>query len=497
MADNTAETSHSTESDVVLHYGDEDHKSQNEMEDHAFHDASDNVELHHDDKSGFDDEVEAHYKSDESAALNERGGKRHMGGGNDDEHEDKNDSSFSATPKRPRSAPGDEKHELRILIPVNIAGALIGKGGSNIRELRSEFNANVQLPDSEGYERIMTVITQDLESLANFAGKAAQCLNERMNHVIRPGDEPSLRLLIHKSQAGTIIGIKGLKIKELRETTGAKIKVNQECCPGSTDRICQISGTNDVIIKCVKTVMEVLRSTPPRGHVENYDPSFCDDSYNYGGFNSFDPDCPFDRRGGGRGRGRGGGGFGRMSFRGNYRGGRGGRFDDDYEDYGRRRMGGSGMGRMRYPPDRPMRRGSRMGGGPGPIRRPRYSYNDYDDAGYDGERGGYGNFGDSYNRRNDLHLGSSGGGGYKDNNDDGKKDSTQVTIPTLLAGSIIGVRGQRIRQIRQDSGANIRIEEELPGTKERVITIIGNQDQIQNAQYLLQKSVKLYSGDRY
>merc|ERR1739838_413323 len=88
---------------------------------------------------------------------------------------------------------------------------------------------------------------------------------------------------------------------------------------------------------------------------------------------------------------------------------------------------------------------------------------------------------------NDI-VGAQGGG---------ERESTQVAIPTALAGSIIGVRGQRIRQIRQDSGANIKIEEELPGTKERIITIIGNSEQIQNAQYLLQKSVKLYSGERF
>lgn len=66
--------------------------------------------------------------------------------------------------------------------------------------------------------------------------------------------------------------------------------------------------------------------------------------------------------------------------------------------------------------------------------------------------------------------------------------TTQVSIPKDLAGAIIGKGGARIRQIRQQSGAGITIDEALPGSNDRIITISGTQDQIQNAQYLLQMS---------
>lgn len=55
-----------------------------------------------------------------------------------------------------------------------------------------------------------------------------------------------------------------------------------------------------------------------------------------------------------------------------------------------------------------------------------------------------------------------------------------------LAGSIIGKGGQRIKQIRHESGASIKIDEPLEGSEDRIITITGTQDQIQNAQFLLQ-----------
>lgn len=56
-----------------------------------------------------------------------------------------------------------------------------------------------------------------------------------------------------------------------------------------------------------------------------------------------------------------------------------------------------------------------------------------------------------------------------------------------LAGAIIGKGGARIRRIRSEAGAGITIEEPLPGSNDRIITITGQPNQIQMAQYLLQQ----------
>ncbi|MGH0150842.1 UNVERIFIED_CONTAM: hypothetical protein FKN15_044397 [Acipenser sinensis] len=86
--------------------------------------------------------------------------------------------------------------------------------------------------------------------------------------------------------------------------------------------------------------------------------------------------------------------------------------------------------------------------------------------------------------RNNCNVGPGGRGSYGDIG--GPVITTQVTIPKDLAGSIIGKGGQRIKQIRHESGASIKIDEPLQGSEDRIITITGTQDQIQNAQYLLQ-----------
>lgn len=55
-------------------------------------------------------------------------------------------------------------------------------------------------------------------------------------------DDVDIRMLVHQSHAGAIIGKQGIKIKELRELTQAQIKVFQECAPQSTDRVVLISA---------------------------------------------------------------------------------------------------------------------------------------------------------------------------------------------------------------------------------------------------------------
>ena len=55
-----------------------------------------------------------------------------------------------------------------------------------------------------------------------------------------------------------------------------------------------------------------------------------------------------------------------------------------------------------------------------------------------------------------------------------------------MTGAIMDRGGSRIKQIRLDSGAEIKIDPALPGQEDRIITIRGNPEQIQTAQYLLQ-----------
>ena len=74
-----------------------------------------------------------------------------------------------------------------------------------------------------------------------------------------------------------------------------------------------------------------------------------------------------------------------------------------------------------------------------------------------------------------------------------------MTVPNDLIGCIIGKGGTKIAEIRQISGAMIRIsncEEREGGNTDRTITISGNPDAVALAQYLINmrwvKNIKSY-----
>ncbi|XP_020708903.2 heterogeneous nuclear ribonucleoprotein K isoform X2 [Athalia rosae] len=415
---------------------------------------------------------------------------------------------------------GDD--ELRLLIPSKVAGSIIGKGGQNITKLRSQYKASIIVPDCPGPERILT-ISSDLDTVLQVVNEVVPNLEE--NGSRHGSDEIDVRMLVHQSQAGCIIGKGGFKIKELREKTGARIKIYSNCCPQSTDRLVSICGKPSTCVDSIREIISLIKISPVKGINNPYDPHNYDDFYaeEYGGYGGSDGPGGQNKGSGyggpgGRGGGGGGGGMSRREGRGGGGGGGVGGGVGVPPEMNRgfpppRPRGGPPGSNMSGPPDRGYGGGVTRGGGGGG-----YDGGRGNGGGYSGNRGGpplYGGGGGNYNDNgwgiqggalNGIGGGGNGGnsgmggpplggnpggnqGGNLGGGGGGGKGSTQVTIPKDLAGAIIGKGGARIRKIRSDSGAGITIDEPLPGSNDRIITITGLPNQIQMAQYLLQQSV--------
>jgi heterogeneous nuclear ribonucleoprotein K len=391
-----------------------------------------------------------------------------------------------------RSRRGDD--EVRLLIPSKVAGSIIGKGGQNITKLRSQYKASITVPDCPGPERMLT-LSSDLDTICNIVNDVVPNLEENGGRV--NGNELDLRMMIHQSQAGCVIGKAGYKIKELREKTGARIKIFSNLAPQSTDRIIQIIGEPAKCVDSIREIITLIKSNPIKGIVNPYDPHNYDDYYaeEYGGWGI----AGNERRGGGSVSGGGGG-----ANAGNG-GPRGGGNRNGFRDGPPARFNSRGP----PPPQRagppPMNFNDRQMGGSMPPRGGEYNGNGSNNNASRPppfERNGWGaptnntpmishpppNIMAS-NGLNQGPLQSPGGLGTQNGGIAGGKTTTQVTIPKDLAGAIIGKGGGRIRKIRQDSGAGITIDEPLPGSNDRIITITGSPHQIQMAQYLLQQSV--------
>uniref|UniRef100_A0A182QHV3 K Homology domain-containing protein n=1 Tax=Anopheles farauti TaxID=69004 RepID=A0A182QHV3_9DIPT len=279
---------------------------------------------------------------------------------------------------------------------------------------------------------------------------------------------------------------------------GCRLKIFSNIPPQSTDRIAQVIGNEEQCLKTLNEIIKLIKGTPIKGPVHNYDPHNYDDMYadEYGGYGvgggGGGGSGGFRNGGGGRGNAGGAtpgsgydrrGGGDRFDERG---GGRSNRGYDRGNDRANRGAGAAGAG---------------GGGGGGGGMRDR----DYINPWANPINGN--NMGGSFGGGNSLALGSlgslnlGGAGGNLGNGSLGNfgggnngamdnKTSTQVTIPKDLAGAIIGKGGGRIRRIRNESNAFIQIDEALPGSNDRIITITGTPKEIQAAQYMLQQSVR-------
>jgi hypothetical protein len=70
--------------------------------------------------------------------------------------------------------------------------------------------------------------------------------------------------------------------------------------------------------------------------------------------------------------------------------------------------------------------------------------------------------------------------------------TTEMTIPNDLIGCIIGKGGAKINEIRQLSGATIKISNSEESSKDRTVSISGTPESINLAQYLINTSMELH-----
>jgi len=379
---------------------------------------------------------------------------------------------------------------LRFLLLSKHAGGIIGKGGETIKRLRNEFSSTVTVPDTNTNERVLS-IGAEKENCIKVLRECLPLMHEPPYPVNTGGQgkESSYEVdfLVHSSQVGGIIGRAGFKIKQLRESTNANIKVYQECLPDSTERVVAIGGEEDQIVGALNQMLEVMQEQPIKGNITLYDPSyehtppFEDNYYN----NNFNGPPPQRGMGGGMRPNRMGG-----VPRGGMRGGMGGGMG-----------GGPGGPGGRGPPGNfgaggPQGGFGGNGGGGGLMGQQQDNFggnfggNNYSNEFNQGPPGGDAGFGGAGGNYTGGTGNYGGGGPGIGNTGNAPATTTQVTIPNDMAGAIIGKGGERIRGIRQKCGADIKFSDSDPGKKDRLITISGSQDQIQYAQYLMQQCVR-------
>ncbi|XP_045494534.1 poly(rC)-binding protein 3 isoform X3 [Colias croceus] len=323
---------------------------------------------------------------------------------------------------------------IRLIMQGKEVGSIIGKKGEIVKRFREESGAKINISDGSCPERIVTVTgtTSAIFKAFTLICKKFEEWCSQFNEGGGGGSRApiTLRLIVPASQCGSLIGKGGSKIKEIRDVTGANIQVASEMLPNSTERAVTISGTCDAITQCIYHICCVMLESPPKGATIPYRPK-----PNVAG--------PVILAGGQA-----------YTIQGNYA------------------VPAQDMGGLAKSPLAGL---AALGlGGLAPANA-----------------SGLNPAGKALAALAGSQLRTSNQGR---NQPASNQQSHEMTVPNELIGCIIGKGGTKIAEIRQISGAMIRIsncEEREGGSTDRTITITGNPDSVALAQYLINMSVEL------
>ncbi|KAI8424288.1 hypothetical protein MSG28_002838 [Choristoneura fumiferana] len=355
---------------------------------------------------------------------------------------------------------------IRLIMQGKEVGSIIGKKGEIVKRFREESGAKINISDGSCPERIVTV-TGNTSAIFKAFTLICKKFEEWCSQFNEGGGGGSrapitLRLIVPASQCGSLIGKGGSKIKEIRDVTGANIQVASEMLPNSTERAVTISGTCDAITQCIYHICCVMLESPPKGATIPYRPK-----PNVAG--------PVILAGGQA-----------YTIQGNYA--------VPAQDavcapvFPLLEVKPPLVGAL--PPHHllpPLHEHHLMGGlAKSPL------------AGLAAL--GLGGLAPSNTGGlNPAALAALAGSQLRTSNQSRNQPATnqqshEMTVPNELIGCIIGKGGTKIAEIRQISGAMIRIsncEEREGGSTDRTITISGNPDSVALAQYLINMSVEL------
>nr|XP_047135878.1 poly(rC)-binding protein 4 isoform X1 [Hydra vulgaris] len=167
----------------------------------------------------------------------------------------------------------EEKLELHFIILSQDAGGIIGKEGRNIRQMRDESGANINVSGSTGVERILNIkgTSSEVKSAVRMvAEKLQEILSGSNNEYVPP---VTLRLLVPNSQCGPLIGKGGQRIKEIREASGATITIPSETLPGSSERSVTLAGSPEALGLCIAKIWDIFEEFPARQNNVQYFPN--------------------------------------------------------------------------------------------------------------------------------------------------------------------------------------------------------------------------------
>jgi len=163
----------------------------------------------------------------------------------------------------------DGLFEIRVLINNHEGSVVIGKEGSNVKNIRQQTNCylsvkKVQVPTVK--DRILTIKGQP-DGISKALLMISQYLLEA-NNQRKQGGEPetqhTFKILIHKFIAGCILGKAGSIVKEIQDQSKARVALSTDVLPGSTEKTITVTGTPEALHQACERIVAQMATNPLR-----------------------------------------------------------------------------------------------------------------------------------------------------------------------------------------------------------------------------------------
>ncbi|XP_071210417.1 insulin-like growth factor 2 mRNA-binding protein 2a isoform X2 [Salvelinus alpinus] len=160
--------------------------------------------------------------------------------------------------------PRHKQHDfpLRMLVPTQFVGAIIGKEGLTIKNVTKQTQSKVDIHRKENVGAAEKPIT--IHSTPEGCSSACRMILDIMQKEAsetKEEEEIPLKILAHNSLVGRLIGKEGRNLKKIEEETGTKITISslQDLTICNPERTITVKGSMEACCKAEGEVMRKLR----------------------------------------------------------------------------------------------------------------------------------------------------------------------------------------------------------------------------------------------
>ncbi|KAM9838300.1 insulin-like growth factor 2 mRNA-binding protein 3 isoform 2-T2 [Aulostomus maculatus] len=153
---------------------------------------------------------------------------------------------------------------LRMLVPTQFVGAIIGKEGATIRNVTKQTHSKIDIHRKENAGAAEKPIT--IHSTAEGCSNACRTIMEIMQKEAldtKFTEEIPLKILAHNNFVGRLIGKEGRNLKKIEQDTGTKITISplQDLTLYNPERTITVKGSIEACARAEEEVMKKIRES--------------------------------------------------------------------------------------------------------------------------------------------------------------------------------------------------------------------------------------------